>query len=130
MPSIREVEDFVNALCAEEKFNSDEGHWTFQSGGSCGRCTDSAMKVAKEFRGRVVGYSAWRNRSALVGSGFCEGHDFALIEDRFIVDYWAFRVARLIPKAVFDLNRREDRHLATRFLGSEKCWEDVPITGE
>jgi hypothetical protein len=130
MPSIREVEDFVNALCAEEKFNSDEGHWKFQSGGSCGRCTDSAMKVAKALRGRVVGYSALRNRSALVGMGFCEGHDFALIGGRFIVDYWAFRVARLIPKAVFDLNSREDRALATRFFGREKCWEDVPITGE
>jgi len=127
MTSFRQLQRFVNVLCAEEQYDSDEGHWTFRSGGSCCRCTDAAMKVAKAFGGRVVGYSATRNYSALVGAAFCEGHDFALIENRFIVDYWAFRVARLTPRAVFDLNSRDDRQLSTRYYGSVEAWEDVPI---
>jgi hypothetical protein len=130
MTTVGQLQRFVAALRAEEQYDSDEGHWTFQSGGSCCCCTDAATKVAKVFGGRVVGYSAANNRSALVGTAHCGGHDFALVEDRFIVDYWAFRVAGLIPKPVLDLNRREDRELSRRHYGDPDSWEDVPVASQ
>lgn len=130
MTSILQLQTFLDVLNADEQYDSDEGRWTFRSGGSCCCCTDAAIKVANAFGGRVVGYSASRNRSALVGGAYCEGHDFALVENRFIVDYWAFRVARLTTKPVFDLNSREDQGLAARFYGNADSWEDVPVAIE
>lgn len=87
--------------------------------------------MAEHFGGRVVGYFAANNRPALIGADYHGGHDFALIDDRFIVDYWSYRVARLIKKPVFDLTIQEDR-LTTRLLyGDKDSWEDVPIaTGD
>ena len=130
MTTARQLQRFVATLRAEEHYDSDEGRWTFQSGGSCCCCTDAATKVTKAFGGRVVGCAASKNRSALVGTAHSGGHDFALVENRFIVDYWAFCVAGLILKAVLDLNRQEDRELSRRYYGNEDSWEDVPVANE
>jgi len=130
MTTAGQLQRFVATLRAEERYDSDEGRWTFQSGGTCCCCTDAAVKVAKAFGGRVVGYAASKNRSALVGAAHCGGHDFALVENRFIVDYWAFRAARLIAKPVLDLNRQEDRELSGLYYGNAESWEDVPVANE
>lgn len=130
MTSVRQLQSFVDALRADEQYDSDVGHWTFRSGGSCCCCTDAAAKVAKAFGGRVVGYLAARNRSARIGAAHCEGHDFALVENRFIVDYWAFHVARLTTKPVLDLNSREDQALARCLYGDADSWEDVAVASE
>jgi hypothetical protein len=130
MTSAQHLREYVDTLSAEEQYDTNEGHWTFRSGGSCCCCTDAAKKVANAFGGRVVGYFATDNRPALVGGVHNAGHDFALIADRFIVDYWAFRVVRLITRPVLDLNIREDRNLARHLYGNEDTWEDVPVAIE
>jgi hypothetical protein len=81
--------------------------------------------VAEAFAGRVVGYYSSENRSAAVGNGCCEGHDFALIDERFIVDYWAYRVAKVIDRAVFDLHDSEQLDLAKFYYGKKELWEDI-----
>jgi hypothetical protein len=121
------LQEFVKRLCAEEEYEPVEGQWIFRSGGCCCRCTDSATKVAVAFSGRVVGYYSSENRSAYIGNGCCEGHDFALIADRFIVDYWAYRVAGLIYRPVLDL--REPKHMdsARFFYGNEGFWNNISV---
>ncbi|MBI4626236.1 MAG: hypothetical protein HY736_23825 [Verrucomicrobia bacterium] len=83
------------------------------------------MKVANAFGGRVVGYYSSNNKSASIGGDRCEGHDFAIIGDRFIVDYWAFRIAGLADRPVFDLNKLEEREKAELLFGREDNWRDV-----
>lgn len=122
-----QLQDFIAKLCNEEEYEPIEGRWTFKSGGDCGRCTDAAMKVALAFSGRVVGYKLSRNPSARIGYECCEGHDFAIVANRFVVDYWAFRVARLISTPVFDMSNPSDRELVRSLYGSEQIWEDVPV---
>jgi hypothetical protein len=119
------LREFVNKLFDEEEYEPLEGRWIFRSGGSCGTCIDGALKVAEAFAGRVVGYYSNENPTALVGVGCCEGHDFALIDERFIVDYWAFRVAKVIDRAVFDLHDSEQLDLAKSYYGKKQLWEDI-----
>jgi hypothetical protein len=126
MTTIAQLRNYVNALCAEEEYDENEGCWIFRGGGSCCCCTDSAIKVAKYFGGRVVGYFMVNNRQASISADNYGGHNFALIDDRFVVDYWSYRVARLIKKPVLDLRIKGDRVLAKLLYGDRDSWEDVP----
>ncbi len=75
-----------------------------------------------EFSGVVCGYWAKDNRVADIGAPLSEGHDFALIAARWLVDYWAFRVARVSPRAVLDLRLPHDKKLAQRLYGGQESW--------
>jgi hypothetical protein len=122
-----QLRDFVAKLCDEEEYEPVEGRWMFKSGGDCGRCTDAAMKVALAFGGRVVGYESSDNPSARIGFTCCEGHDFAIVANRFVVDYWAFRVARMVNTPVFDLRKHGDHELVRLLYGHEQSWKNVPV---
>jgi len=121
------LRSFVRVLCREEQYDDVEGRWTFQSGGDCFRCCDAATKIATRFGGKVVGYWSSKNSEALIGADHGDGHDFALINDRYLVDYWAFRIARLIDNPVLDLGRSHDRHRAAILYGDARTWEVVPV---
>lgn len=120
-----QLREFVERLCEEEVYDPTEGLWLFRSGGACGRCTDAAVKVVHAWGGRVVGYFSSNTTSALVGHGNCEGHDFALIEGRFVVDYLAFRVARMIDRPVFDLSDVHEQSLVRMDYGGAGNWVEL-----
>lgn len=126
MINAKVLQTFVERLSSEEQYDEEEGEWRFQSGGSCGVCTDSAQKIADAFGGKVVGYLSESNPLALIGNTYCEGHDFALIMNRFIVDYWAFKVIKVIERPVLDLSIEADHSQARLLYGDDKKWEDVP----
>jgi hypothetical protein len=86
MVTVSQLHEFINKLCEEEVYEPTEGFWTFRSSGMCSCCTDAARKVAQAFRCQVVGYFSSDNVGATIGGAHCEGHDFAFIRDRFIVD--------------------------------------------
>jgi hypothetical protein len=125
MATADDLYEYINQLCREEEYEPEEGVWMFRSGGSCCRCVDSAVKVVEKFRGRVVGYKCSRNPSSLIGLNICEGHDFAIVEERFIVDYWAFRIACVIDRPVLDLTTRQDCQIARQIYGDNNTWEEV-----
>lgn len=116
---------FVKQLVREEQYDSSEGCWCFRSGGSCLVCTDSAIKVAHQFGGKVFGYDCTQNASAVIGKQFCAGHDFAIVENRFLVDYWAYRVTSLIADPVFDLLNSENLRAVQCLYGHPYNWEEV-----
>jgi hypothetical protein len=123
---------FVRKLCAEEVYDADEGKWIFKSGGSCFQCTDSAMKIAKKFDGQVLGYFSNRNTSAQIGERLVSGHDFAFIHDRYIVDYWAYRVRKILAIPILDIENPRHRRTIRMLYGDQNKWESVPleITGK
>ena len=120
------LQKFVTALIESEAYDDDEGFWCFRDGSVCSTCTSAAVLVAREFDGAVFGYCAKDNPIARIGAPLCEGHDFAVIAGRWIVDYWAFRVARVSPRAVLDLRIPRDKKLAQRLYGGQESW--VAIT--
>lgn len=121
------IEQFVAALVAEETYDEDEEIWVFADGSACAVCTSSAKRIAREFDGEVFGYSSKANPTAEIGGALCGGHDFAVIAGRWIVDYWAFHVARVVQTPVLDLNSPEDRQLASRLLGEREVWEILAV---
>lgn len=121
------IERFVAALIAEETYDDEEGVWLFADGSPCSVCVSGAQRIAREFDGKVVGYWSKANPAAAIGGALCEGHDFALIAGRWIVDYWAFRVARIMQKPVLDLDSPQDRQLASRLLGAREAWEALAV---
>lgn len=56
--------------------------------GVVGRCTDSALYLAGRLGGDVYGYSIEDNPEAQVGATE-GGHDFAVVDKRWLVDFWA-----------------------------------------
>jgi hypothetical protein len=126
MKTSAEIRAFVYDLCEEEQYEPEEGRWIFRSGGDCFGCFDAAAKVARRFGGQVIGYWSRKNPAAAIGSNHAEGHDFALIGNRYIVDYWAFRIGRLIDDPVLDLIDRKDNQRATVLYGDRAAWEAAP----
>lgn len=121
------IERFVAALIAEETYDDEESVWLFADGSPCSVCASSAQRIAHEFDGEVFGYWSKANRAAAIGGTLCEGHDFALIAGRWIVDYWAFRVARVMQTPVLDLDTPQDRQLASRLFGEREAWEALAV---
>jgi hypothetical protein len=74
-------------LALGEHYDEAQGCTYLANGESAGTCTNSARLFAAKFNGRVVGYQCDENPKASVGVD-CFGHDFALIDDRWIVDWW------------------------------------------
>lgn len=95
------------------------------------RCTDCAyFIVRREGKGRVVGYAEGCNPEAAatgptrrqMGN---DGHDFAIIDDRYIVDPWVKETAGTSARAVLDLLSDVDAPEIRRLYGDPQTWEEV-----
>lgn len=125
--SRQRIERFVTALISEETFDDEEGVWLFADGSPCSVCVSGAKRIAREFEGGVFGYWSKANPCAAIGRPLCEGHDFAVIAERWIVDYWAFHVARVMQTPVLDLESPQERQLVSRLLGEREAWEALAV---
>jgi hypothetical protein len=89
--------------------------------------TDLARHVVGQVGGGVIGYWSFENFKAIVGRGD-DGHDFALLGGRFIVDLWIRdRFPNLCERAVLDREDLGDRALVEKFYGDPKTWQAVEI---
>lgn len=100
-------------------FCSYTGRATFPDGSSAVVCTAYAERViALVGRGEVYGWP--ENDSALVANG--DGHDFAIIDGRWIVDPWPVFVCGEDVRAVFDLFDDADRREVWARYGEPAEW--------
>jgi hypothetical protein len=118
---------FLNSLDEEVFFDEAEGLNLYRKGGQWAVCTDSAVLIVQRFGGIVLGYYSMNNPLANIGLPLVEGHDFALIGSRWLVDYWAWNVAQLVSKPIFDLFDPVDESLVLHYYGSSFCWQAVKI---
>jgi hypothetical protein len=86
----------------------------------CGAC---ARTIADRFDGEVRGYWHEDNPTARVGEAE-GGHDFAITEDRFLVDPWLFQYYGDSP--VLDLTDPAGQAEAAARYGPEENWTLVP----
>lgn len=121
----RSIISFLLALREQESFNEEADEWQFADGSACGICTHSAVLVAKEFNGVVLGYLSENNPAAELGEAFASGHDFTIIAERWLVDYWAWRTTDLLVLPVLDLAAAGDLAIATRLYGHGRYWDVV-----
>ena len=121
------IEDFCKALREEEFYNEEAEEWQFRDGSACAICTASAEQIAQRFGGLVLGYHSASNPTASIGLPAIDGHDFALIDDRWLVDYWAWHVAGIAAQPILDLSYAADRTAACVLYGPANVWELVDL---
>lgn len=85
-------------------------------------CTDYA-NWARELlgRGEVWGFYDDDNPGTATGE-LAGGHDFLLVDDRWIVDLWSKFVACISDRAVFDLQAESDALDILRLIGDRNKW--------
>lgn len=98
-------------------------------GGSACCCTDYAMHIYLALPGRVriVGFANEDNPTSRVARELIHpgGHDFALVDERFIVDPWPRLVPSVFPQMVFDLTDEADAALVLDIYGPQQCWRHM-----
>jgi hypothetical protein len=121
----------------EQKYGSDEalgvtydeeqGMSVLPSGEGATTCTNCAWEIVKrEGRGRIVGYADGSNPAAKATGDFPgSGHDFAILDDRYIVDPWVVETSGMSKRAVFDLTDPGDQAEIARLYGDPKTWTQV-----
>ena len=107
------------------KYDEEVGASFLPDGGQFGHCTTGAWYVVDKLgRGKVVGFSGEDNPSAQANTVGCGGHDFAIIDNRFIVDPWIMAYGDA-DKAVFDMENARDNSEISRLYGDPKSWTEL-----
>lgn len=91
------------------------------------QCTSWARMVAAAMpnRGRVMGFWIDDNPEATEIAKYCEGHDFAVVDGRYIVDGWAKNVEQMTNKVVFDLQNPKDKATILGIYGNPSKWKPL-----
>lgn len=108
----------------------EDGESTFPDGSAAVVCTNCAERMIElAGNGEVWGWEEGTNPTSVVAGpthgamlDTGQGHDFAIIDDRFLVDAWAKNVEGSAPRAVFDLLDAGDRAEVARLYGDPLTW--------
>jgi hypothetical protein len=104
----------------EKKPSHGDEPFTCPGIGSIGRCTNTAVYLADKLGGVVYGYAIEDNPEAEVGATE-GGHDFAMIDDRWLVDFWAKDTYQLPD--LYDITKPSDKKLVRKRYGDVLKWE-------
>lgn len=114
--------------------DEEAGTSEFDSGYSGTTCTGFACAVLKKLgaaRVKVMGFLADDNPSSQIAAD-AGGHDFALVDGRYIVDGWlgeGFSTpmgnGELPARTVFDLKNPNDHALVAELYGDQAKWKDI-----
>lgn len=95
-------------------------------------CTNYAHQIARALYPRPViirGFANQDNPQSRVAREAIHpgGHDFAIVEGRFLVDPWIRLVACAAEQIVYDLEDPVDATAVRDLYGPAKCWSDLPL---
>lgn len=85
-------------------------------------CSNSARFLQKIVGGKVLGFWAKDNPGTSMEE-LADGHDFLLVNGRYIVDYWVKKIEGVSDRAVLDLQRHADRKIARKMYGLKSKWK-------
>lgn len=95
-------------------------------GGSGLCCTDYAVHIYMALQGRVqiFGFANEDNPKSRVAREeiHVSGHDFAVVDGRFLVDPWPRLVPMVFEEMVFDLQDPADAKFVLDVYGPRECW--------
>ncbi|WP_143214966.1 ArdC family protein, partial [Acidithiobacillus albertensis] len=121
--------DKAMGVIYDETAHEGEGGSIFKDGTDAIACTNYALQVQQALTGhsvRVVGFNVADNPDCAVSKeGWHEGHDFALINNEWLIDPWAKLVEGVREQIVYDLKDPEDLRLAQETYGNPKNWVEV-----
>lgn len=89
-------------------------------------CTHYARAVAAALPGRVRLYGFYEQDNPTARTGLAVGgHDFAVVDDRFIVDPWIRLVEGMAELICFDLHDPGDAATTADLFGDRSPWEEA-----
>lgn len=114
----------------EEEFNKGghnrefEGQACLPDGKCLFICTNGAKYVVETLgEGAVYGFYVTDNPTVTDSEIIsAEGHDFAVLRGRFIVDLWARHMVGITEKSVFDLWDKKDFNVIKAMYGDPSKW--------
>lgn len=114
----------VEAAWKEHEKDPDHGNHPFicPGVGVVGTCTDSAVHLAELLGGDVLGYSIDENPTAELGVNEF-GHDFAVVDGRWLVDFWAKDTYQLPD--LYDMNDPVEATEVRRLYGDPGKWDKM-----
>lgn len=102
----------------------DMGAAHLPNGRYAATCTNWARMVKAQYGDRVeIKYVLSKDSPALHAYGY-EGHDFALLDGRYLIDAWA-KLFPARPRAVLDLLDPADQEEILTYYGDPKLWGDL-----
>jgi hypothetical protein len=116
--------DLFEAFIDENEIEGSRFKGTAMSGTECTGYA-CAMRQALGKRIKILGFSADENPDSSVAA-VAGGHDFALLDDRYIVDPWIRDVEAMSQQTVFDIQNPEDAAKIAELYGPQKAWQRVP----
>lgn len=118
----------LEAFFADEsrlRITDEDGEARFPDGTAVVICTNCANRVIELLgRGEVWGYFADDNPGTAAADGL-DGHDFAIIDGRYLVDVWLKFVAGTVSRAVSDLRLETDAPEIRRLYGDRRHWQRI-----
>jgi hypothetical protein len=120
------LEALIDKQEASSFYDGDIECTVFPNGEHWARCTFWARGVEAALgadRVKVIGFSNDENPTAEISKPIF-GHDFALVDERFIVDGWAKYVASHVgaQPGVYDLDDEKDADVVRFLYGDRDCW--------
>jgi hypothetical protein len=98
-------------------------------GGSAVCCTDYAIEIFHRLPGRVqiFGFACEDNpTSKFALEDLAQGHDFAVVDGRYIVDPWPRLVPMCFNQMIFDLQDPQ----TFEYYGPKECWRRMTLCEE
>lgn len=110
--------------CPEQEAPDTESF--LPGGGSACCCTDYACHIFCSLPGRVqvFGFANQDNPTSRVAREQIHpgGHDFAVVDGRYVVDPWLRLVSGCLEQMVFDMECPLDTALVADIYGPKECW--------
>ena len=99
------------------------------------QCTGYACRIRQKLgsdRVKIFGFLDYENPSSMIGK-LAGGHDFAIVDDRYIIDPWLTEVESgeftmengeqlQVNQKIFDLQSKKDQELVKLLYGSSSNW--------
>jgi hypothetical protein len=90
-----------------------------EGAGLIGRCTDTSVWLAERLGAQVHGYHHEDNPTAVVGE-VEGGHDFVVVDDRWLVDWWAKDTYQM--RDLYDMKSQVDMEEVLKLYGDPGKW--------
>lgn len=130
---ILSVEEWTELFKSFPKGDGPSGQSFLPNGGSACCCTDYAHLIRDVLtplghRVDVVGFANEDNPESLcaIEEYHPGGHDFAIVDDRYLIDPWVRLVAAVEDQIFYDLNDPADFAKAVRIYGPREKWLSLP----
>lgn len=109
-----------------------DGYSIFLDGSYAVCCTNYAIQIYRRLpqRVQIFGFANDDNPTSKVARDGIHpgGHDFAIVNERFLIDPWIRLVFGLSGPIVFDMHDEKDLITVTDMYGPKSCWRHMKET--